>query len=195
MTPAPLTPKQLEIIMQAATCQMLGIDPATDTAAGSKVRIGWQVAGQPYAQDPSVDVCVLRAVEEDNPYDKLRDRKLIVNDEETDISEEQYTRVWRVFWVLYGPNSFDHARLIRSGLLADAVHDLLANSSIFAVPEIGAPVRLPEVSNGQWWERVDLECLFYENVLEDTVINTVLSSEVILKTPAGVAADFTVTGE
>jgi len=192
---APLTPKQLEVIMQATTCTMLGIDPATDTLAGSKVRIGWQVAGQPYAQDPSVDVCVLRAVEEDNLYDKLRDRQLIVNDDEIDISEEQYTRVWHIFWVLYGPNSFDHARMIRSGILNDSIHDNLATSNIYAVPEISAPIRVPEVSNGKWWERVDLECLFYENVLEDTVVNTVLSSEVILDTPAGVAADFTVTGE
>jgi hypothetical protein len=93
----------------------------------------------------------------------------------------QYTRVWSIAFAIYGPNSFDHARLIKSALFMDWTHDILAASNLYAVMDISDPRRVPELFSGQWWERVDFSCRFNEGITETTTTPSIASVEVILQ--------------
>lgn len=191
----PLIPKQVEKVMVNVTLNALGI-LSSDPLAYSKVRMSWQTLGQP-ANSVAEDVVYVRAIEEDNDYNQVRDLS-VANDGDAakvDLITE-YTRAWRVSWVIYGPNSFDHARLIKSAVLqpSQPIHDLLVEASLYAVPDIPAPIRAPENFQGEWWERVDLSCLFYEGVSEIEIVSAIKSTEIITETVQSVVTDVTVTG-
>lgn len=176
-----LTAKQCEAFIQSATLDMLGIDPATDDQAYAKVRISWQTQGQPVSS-PDEDVIYVRAVEFDDPYNRVRDLKFATNDATTVLSTTMYTRCWEVFWVIYGPNSFDVARQIRSKLFTQDIHDEFAGVSLYLVTDVAAPVRIPEQNDtGEWFERVDFTARFYEGVTEQEVDNSIGSTEVIIQ--------------
>jgi hypothetical protein len=159
----PLVPSQFNMIMQAATLQMLGI--TITPSAYATVRVDWQTDGQPFTPDPQTDVTFIRMVEEENLYNKQRDREFLLFNGQP-VSEDLYTRVWRVYWVIYGPNSFDNARKIRSGLFSDPIHNSLSGSNVYFVTNPSAPLRVPEVINGRWYDRSDFSALFNEFVTE-----------------------------
>lgn len=167
---------------------MLGIDPATDTNAYSKVRLDWPTQGQP-AWAISEDVVFLRIAEHDNEYTKIRDVEILARDAASVTQRFTYTRTWSVYWVLYGPNSFDRATILKSALLLDYAYDLLAASSLYATGTLGTTKRAPELFASQWWERSDLEIYLNEAITETTGINSIGSAEVILDTVRGVVAD------
>lgn len=195
-TPLPLVPKTIEPAMQFITLVALGVDPA-DPNAFKKVRVGWQTQGQP-AWDIKEDVVFIRCVEEDDAYNRIRDEEVF--DDEEDATKvdllTQYTRVWRTFWTVYGPNSFDRARVIRSSLFTQKIHDLLltgqsygvqpygtggyggGGAPLYLVTDVAAPRRVPELYDGQWWERVDFDCQFNEDTRELELVNAVASVEV-----------------
>jgi hypothetical protein len=169
----PLIPSQVESAFQSYTAQLLGLD-ITQEATWNSVRIAWQQQGQP-AWGIKDDVVVVRAVQEDNPYDKQRDRGNAANNTETVQEIDTYIRVWRVFWTFYGPNSFDHARIIESGLFLDFQYPDIINVNLNLVTDITAPRRVPELFAKQWWERVDFSALFNELVTENRIVSTVAS--------------------
>jgi len=174
--------------MQAVTLTMLSL-PAT---AFDQVRVGWQPLGQPFAP-PTTDVCYVRGLTVDDDYNRVRDFAL-ANTSPTALQiTVTYTRIWEFFWNLYGPNSFDWARRVRSGLFYPTTHDALAALNLYLVSELAEPRRLPEVQDGQWWERVDFSARFNEAVTEYATVPSVASVEVLLNTAAGVVADFTVS--
>lgn len=157
----------------------------------SAVRIGWQSFGQP-AQKASEDVAYVRCYEVDDLMNKTRDMDY-VNGPTVFTQVVKYTRVWEVFWSVYGPNSFDNARQIRTRLWDQDIHDLFAASQLYFVAEVSAPVRVPYEQDGQWWDRADLKVRFNEFVTELSTAQYVESVEIILETAAGVeVADFTV---
>jgi hypothetical protein len=185
--PTPLTPSATETLMQAATITALGIayqqdPPLVNDPAYGLVRIGWQQQGEPRWKIGD-DVAILRAVEEDDPINRTRDEQYIDsgNQNEDDVELTTYIRVWRVFWVLYGPNSFDNARKLRSALHRFPVHDQLAALNLYWVTDAGAPRRVPEQSAGQWWERVDFEARFNEGAYESVLVGTVNNVEVFVE--------------
>lgn len=65
----------------------------------------------------------------------------------------------------------------------DWSHDILAALNLYAVLDIQDPRRLPEKSNGQWFERVDFTCRFNEGVEEVTSTPSIASVEVVLQDP------------
>jgi hypothetical protein len=174
----PLVPSQFNVVMQALTLQMLGL--AVTQANYALVRVDWQTQGQPWVPDPQTDITFIRMVAEDNAYNRQRDRQfLLVNG--VPVSEDLYTRVWRVFWVVYGPNSFDNARKIFSGLFSDAIHDALAGSSVYLVTDPAMPLRVPEEVNGRWYDRSDFSARFNEFVTEAQLpVGVVTSLQVII---------------
>lgn len=186
--PTPLTPKTIDLAVQAATIAMLGISP-TDAARYGKARVGWQTTGQP-GWLITDDVVFNREAEVDDDYNRVRDFHYQNKDAAALVEVTLYTRVWAVFWTLYGPNSFDRARMIRSALFTQAGHDLFAGVNLFLVTDVGAPVRAPELFGSQWWERVDLEAQFNEQVAEAPLVGTAASVEIILENEQGVQRDF-----
>ena len=73
-----LAPAALNALLQTLTCQMLGIDPASDALAYSKVRLDWPTGGQP-AFAITDDVAFLRTTEEDDQYNRIRDKQISPN--------------------------------------------------------------------------------------------------------------------
>jgi hypothetical protein len=188
--PLPLTPNQVDLVFQSATIAALGLQlqsPANpaDPAYGA-VRVGWQQQGQPFAKITE-NVAFVRCAEDDDPYDRIK-HPSIVNGQQL----FQYTRVWRVWWTLYGPNSFDNARAVRSSLFSQAIHDLLAAANLYFVTNPAAPHRLPEEKDGQWWERVDFSAQFNEFVTETPPVTFANSVEIKGYTYQGQFCDITV---
>jgi hypothetical protein len=104
-----------------------------------------------------------------------------------------YTRVWRVYWDVYGPNSFDNARLLRTRLFDQDVHDQFSAALLWMVTDPAAPVRAPELFANQWWERVSFSARFNEFVTETLTDQAVASTEVIVLNSGGTIADIEVT--
>lgn len=187
-----LTAQAMSTLFQTIALQMLGIDSTTDTHAYSKVRINWPTTGQPGGLITD-DICYIEAKEVDDDYGMIRDAQFPANDDTTTNVTFTYTRVWEIRFVLYGPNSYDNARVIRSAVLLDFSHDFLAESNVYLVPDTPSPRRVPYEFNSQWWERTDLRLKFNEGVTETTVVTSGASVEIKLYNESGQVADFTVS--
>lgn len=177
-----LTVSQINILLQALTCGMVGVNPPDP----SQVRVDWPTEGQPVTDSPVEDVCYLRAVIEDDPYDKLRDQVSsggsLLPPSPTPVTYTwTYTRVWSVSWIFYGPNSLDRATALRSALFMDYFADQLSLSNLFPNPDNQAPTRVPENLNAQWWERSDFSCQMNEFVTETITVPAVVSVPVTVQ--------------
>jgi hypothetical protein len=164
----------------------------TDPQAFYKVRIGWQTEGQP---GPSIgtDIVTLRCSPIDTEYGRMRD--LVSTNSDSQITyTDVFTRAWRVSWTLYGPDALDDARAIRSALdTIQFVTDYLSGFNLYVNPSIKEPQRVPENFQGRWWERVDLEAEFNEQITETFTVGIVESVEVQVFTKEGKISDFTVS--
>jgi hypothetical protein len=190
LTSTALTIQQIEAAMQLAVCGMLGV---TDPETTSLVRIEYGTTGQP-SQDIADDVCNLRCMPNGtDPYSRIRERTEATGDDISLLEYWTYTNVWTAHFCLYGPNSYDRARAIRSAFYQEYFTDLLAQSQLFPVSDFPEPVRAPEFYDGQWWERVDLDVTLYEFVQETISRQTVNSVEVIVSDADGEIADVNVT--
>jgi len=165
-----------------------------DPMVWSKVRIGWQPEGQP---GPSFDddTVFVRCSIDDTEYAHMHDVTGSASDDGTkSIQTDVFTRSWKTYWTFYGPNSTDLARALHSILVTiQFVADFLADRNLYVNPEITLPSRSPELFQGRWWERSDLEARFNEQVTETFIVGTVKTVEVKTYTKDGLLNDFTVT--
>jgi len=196
MATLPLVPKQMDALLQSIVLNMnlqLSFDPNPNNPDSPNnpnydpndpppnyygVRCEWQQRGQPFP-DIDEDVVFIRAIEVDDQYNRIRD----VSYEETSsqfIKITNYTRVWEMFCGVYGPNSFDNARKIRSRLFDQDIHDQFAASQLYFVTDPSAPQRIPEQRNAQWWERVDFAARFNEFVTEQYVTQYAETAEIVV---------------
>lgn len=190
LTSTALTQAQLLAAFQQLTCSLLGI-AADDPAANTAVRESFAQNGQP-AWLITDDVCFIRAVEEDGWYNAIRDEGVVSNSDGSLTKIREYTRIWRVFWNVWGPNCQDRTRIIKSGLLEDVGTEPLALINMYVQPDLPTPVWAPELEDGQWWKRTTFEAVFNEQVIETINVPTITSVEVKVETANG-AADFIVT--
>ncbi len=156
------------------------------------VRNSWQTQGAP-AWGIADDIVSFQCTEEDNDYNKVRDALNVLNDGVSLIRQFEYTRVWRVALVVRGPNSLDNVRLIKSAIQLDFIHDILALLNLYLMPNLPNGIRVPELKDNQWWERVDIAFTFYEQVNESIVIPSVASVEISTSDKNGVQSDIVVT--
>lgn len=189
LTSTALTVAQINALMVPLTMGMLGF--AADTSS-PLVRIEWPSQGAPY-QDIADDVCYIRCVPKDDPYDRIRDRANVAAVDPNIEEIWNYTRAWAVRWCFYGPNSTDRARALRSGLYQDYFTEQFSLSQLFPVSDFPEPMRAPELIDGQWFERCDFEAEFYEFITETILRQTVVSVETIIDGANGQIADFTTT--
>jgi hypothetical protein len=192
-----LTPQAVMTLFQNLTLNIMGITPTGPTdPAYSSVRTSWPPAGQP-AFTASDNVAFLAArLKTDHQYGQVRDVQ--VTEGATTASVVQnivYTRVWEVRWTIYGPNSFDTARLIKDALIsAEWTLYQLGSSNLFLSPDDGDPLYVPEEHpvRGQWWPRTDYVALFNEQVNETITTPSVRSVEIEVFDDLGKLADITV---
>jgi hypothetical protein len=191
--PVPLVPKQTEIAMQALTIQLLGLPiPVSPTdPAYSTVRTGWQTLGQPAPKLPLEDVVFVRCTPVDDQYNRGRDVDPLPNDSLTVGQVSTYIRVWETMWSIYGPNSFDNARKIKSGLFTQALHDAFAvlNLNLVLITDPAEFRRVPFELGGEWCERVDFEARFNEQVNEVEIVPSVASADVLVFNEKGLVAE------
>ena len=170
--------------------QMLGFD-ITIPGNAYFVRVSWPTTGAP-AWKITEDVAFLRVIESDDKYNRQREDKFVGLDADNGTNIMRFTRVMQVFWTFYGPNSFENAQAIRDQMFYQDYHDILANSNLYLIPDIVSPVRAPELFQGQWWERTDLNMRFNELVSKDLTIPYIKSAEIIIENDAAVLVDMTV---
>lgn len=175
LTSTALTQQQMNILVQAITCGMLGIVPV-DPAA---VRVDWQPQGQPATALPTQDICYVTAVTEHVPYSEVRDHT-VTGDASAPVTETWvYTRGWRFTWQLEGANATDRARQIHSAVLqSDYFYDQLSAANVYALTDPHEPVRVPVEHNAQWYDSSQFSCLFYEQVTETIQTRAVTSVEI-----------------
>lgn len=155
-----LTQTAISILVQQITCGMLGINPVDP----AKVRIDWPTQGQPDVPLPSNDICYIACTTQDGEYNKVRDRT--ASGTGPVVQTWNYTRIWRVEWSLYGPNSTDRARQVWSALFQDYFNDQFELNNLYPVLDPPEPIRLPENHNAQWYDGSRFHCEFYEAVTE-----------------------------
>ena len=180
------TPPSMETLFQNITAQIFGYDTTQPVPIANNstnpywaVRVAWQTQGQP-AYEIGEDVCIIRATADDHPFSQCRDMVYNPNDYQSLNQLMSYTQVWRMHWCHYGPNCFDRCRLLISAMSLDWVHDWLAPYSIYAVTEWHRPVYVPELFEGQWWQRADVELQFNELVIENIVVPSAASVNITL---------------
>jgi hypothetical protein len=155
----------------------------SDANAFSKVRVAWQ--NQPAWKSPKEDIVTIMAVVTDDPYNRIRDVMNAPNNTTTVTETTNYTRAWEMRFSLYGPNSADNARLIKSCSRLPWFRDIVSASNLYLVPNESDPIRAPENFNQQWWDRSDYRAKYYEAVQETITQQTVATAEVILEAANG----------
>lgn len=175
-----------------ATANVTETVTVSDPGVVNKVRIAYQVTGQP-GPPISTDTVTLYCVPIDNPYSRMRD--IVGTANETTITQtDVFTRVWRTHWTFYGPDGLDNARAIRSALdTIQFVADFLSDFNLYVNPSIKEPERGPQEFQGRWWERIDLQADFNEQITETFDVGLVESVEVKVYDKDGLQSDFTVT--
>lgn len=159
----------LEDFFADLTMRILGIDSTVEENQGM-VRISWSSDGAP-AWAITDDVIFLQVNNvDDDRVDKQRDVNYVganANNVEMTIG---YTRVHKISWVLYGPNSFDRADLIRNGLFLNEFKEFMLTNNLAMVLDNDIPKSTRELFNGQWWLRTDFSSMFNEKVVRNTKV-------------------------
>lgn len=171
--------KQAEDFFQNLTLLMLGLDPAAP-ANQSRARVGWPVfpsKGMP-GWEINEDVAFLLVNYDGDPITQQRDITYQNVDPDNADRVVSYTRVLRINWICYGPNSFDDMDAIRNGLYLPQFKQLLMASNIALIFDVPVPVRSPELFNGQWWERTSFYARFNEKVVRHADVPYLQSADV-----------------
>lgn len=161
-----LSLKQIEDLFQDVTMQMLGypkVDGDGEPINQDKVRISWPTAGAP-AWGITEDITFIRVSPIDDLFARQRDVGYSAQDSVTAKRSVNYSRVHQIQWICYGPNSFEKIENIRHGIFLPGFKDQFKKKNMFLVTDVGMPQRMPELFNGQWWERSDLIVRYNEGV-------------------------------
>lgn len=167
---------QTEDLFQNLTLRMLGLNPAAKVSQ-SRVRIAWPADGAP-AWKRTDDVAFLMVNYDDDSINRQMDVAYLNKDAENANRVMSYTRVVRVTWISYGPNSFNDMDAIRSGLFLPQFLDQLAANNLALITDVAAPMRSPELFNGQWWDRTSFYARFNEKVVRHADVPYIQSADV-----------------
>lgn len=170
--------KEIERVFVEITCEMLDID-LSKKENHHKVRKAWPTNGAP-AWSIDEDIVFLRITPID---DKMaRQQNIIFNPHEQDKAyakkQTGYTRVHKVNWTLYGPNSYDNADIIRHLIFDYDYMKKFKDKNLFLVTDVPMPTRLPEYYSGQWWERTDFSATFNEAVIRESKVPYITGTDI-----------------
>ena len=166
----------LEDFFQNLTVQILGLDPRA-LASQSRVRIEWPRNGAP-AWKIDEDVAFLLVNFDDDPITRQMEVTYGTQDDANAARALNYTRVLRVSWICYGPNSFNDVNKIRTGLFLPQFAQQLRANDLALITDVPSPIRGPELFNGQWWERSSFYARFNEKITETSTVPYLQGSDV-----------------
>lgn len=179
------TPEQIQAVAQNVLCQVLGIDPLLNpSGAYFAVRCAWQQEGQPSWQITD-DVCVIRAVPENEAYNKVNDEVQDAPSNGQFVRNYSYAQTWTVNLTFVGPNCFDRARMVAAAMSLDYALAMFEASNLFIVARWERPQFVPQMQDGEWWLRAELFAKFYEHVSETMLFNAAAGVEVTVITDTG----------
>ena len=122
------------------------------------------------------DVCFIYELPQDGSYNELSDVTYELDESKRDFIEvDEHTDIHTVLFANYGPNAYECARDIRDGFKRERIREYLKRHHFFVVPPIPAIKRVPELVNGQWWNRVDVTVTFNEYVRREEAIKSIES--------------------
>lgn len=122
------------------------------------------------------DVCFIYELPQDGSYNGLSDITYEIDESKRDFIEvDEHTDIHTVLFANYGPNAYECARDIRDGFKRERIREYLKGHHFFVVPPIAAIRRVPELINGQWWNRVDVTIVFNEYVRREEPIQSIES--------------------
>lgn len=170
--------REIEDFFYEITCKMLNID-LSKKENQNKVRIAWPKSGSP-SWKIDEDVIFIRITPVDDAM--AREQNIIYNpyEENKAYAKKQtgYTRVHRINWTLYGPNSYDNADIIRHLIFDYNYMKKFKEKNLFLITDVPMPVRLPELYNAQWWERTDFSATFNEAVIRESKVPYIQSANI-----------------
>ena len=106
-------------------------------------------------------IVFLNLSEMDDDYSKQND-SIYVTENETVIRKRGRTRVWELLCTIYGPDACDIANQIKDDVFTDSIHRMLSQSGVFLIPDMPVCRYVPELYDGQWWNRYDVTLHFNE---------------------------------
>lgn len=178
MADAVLRLNEIEEIFWSITMLMLGLNPdSEDEKEISKVRTTWPTDGAP-SWKINEDVCFLSITQRDDLINRQRNVRYEEESEEQLKRIMEYTRVVNCSYILYGPNSYDHAELLQDSLFLPEYKEMFNKNYLYLIPDIAAPTRAPELYNGRWWERSDFEVNFNLYVRREQVVDYIEDIEI-----------------
>jgi hypothetical protein len=174
--------REIEDLLQKVTSRMLGEEKE------DRVRLSWPEDGQPgFSIDE--DICFLRVTEADDPYNRQRDvsyQDLPAGQAGALRRTDHYIRVLSVLYIFYGPNAYHRATEVRyKALLPEFKYELAHYGGLYPIPDLPAPMRMPELFAGKWWERCDLTIRFNQALTFETRVAAIESADIIIKKEDG----------
>ncbi|NRQ51985.1 hypothetical protein [Brevibacillus sp. HD1.4A] len=163
---------QIENIFWNYTMKSLGLD-TTKKENQKRIRIGYQPEGAP-AWKRTDNVGFILVTTTGDPITQQTEITYARENDETALRSASYIRVIQVTWTFYGPNSFDDADKVRSDLLVNPLN----YAPLALVTDVPPPFRLPELFEGQWWERSIFTARFNELVVRTSTVNYIKSVDV-----------------
>lgn len=159
-----LTLKELQDIYFRQLMILLGHDPDSKKQQ-DQVRLAYQEDSQPF-HDYKRNVCYFYVQAADDPINRQIDTTYSPIDDTKTQQINSYNRVITLDIILYGPDAYDQAVLLRMDLLEPTLNWDLAAKGLYVIPDIAEPQQMWEPYNNKWWPRVDMQ-MRYNNLVTD----------------------------
>jgi len=184
------TAEEIENIFRNVVFQIWHMNP--DTKQNQKrIRFPWGSDIQSKQSDSvpkwkrNENICLIYELPQDGSYNSLSDISYELDKSKRDFIEvDEHTDIHTVIFANYGPNAYEYARDIRDGFKRERIREYLKKYHFFVIPPISAIKRVPELVNGQWWNRVDATVVFYEYVRREETVKSIESVSVTAMTIA-----------
>lgn len=159
-----LTLKELQAIYWRQLMILLGHGP-DDADQQDFVRLAYQEDSQPFHAYRR-NVCYYYVQAADDLINRQMDTRYSPIDDTKTQQISSYNRVITLDIILYGPDAYDQAVLLRMDLLEPTLNWDLAAKGLYIIPDIAEPQPIWELYNNKYWPRVDMQ-VRYNNLVTD----------------------------
>ena len=152
----------------------------------NKVLLQYRAEGQPMPKfgENIVFVNVQPELDERDIY-KVREEKYNTENDNFEYAQKSQRTLLAQF-VLYGDKSSEYAKLLNESIYFPNYEYMINNFGLYLVPDrtIG-PNYIPELLNGRWWSRADLQIRFYNPVSVKTTVERIKDITITVETEGG----------